>query len=216
MPRRSASAKTGQATFAEGINGMLKSLTDKSEKEKIAGVDLKKLSVEIAKAAKAEMKNVMESLANGKEFMTVVELKELCQKTKDEMVKKGMAGAYMFSCFPRVEKDLDRYITGDDLYITGDEFMIPGVPIWPKNKDELVKDYNDTWKCFDCAHMPRKVTRKEWKVARVQVRNGIFYPIVDHADQPDQPIIVYDMDNPAQAVVYVLNICVRDFLTFCK
>jgi hypothetical protein len=208
MPRRSASAQTGQAAFTEGINVMLKSLTDKSGKEKIVGVELKKFSVELAKAAKAEMKNVMESLANGNEFMTLVELKELCQTTKDEMTKKGMAGVYMFSCFPRVEKDLDRFITGD-------EFMIPRVPIWPKNKDELVKDYNDTWKCFDCTHIPRKVTRKEWKVARVQVRNGIFYPIVDHADQPDQPIIVYDMDNPSQSVVTVLNISVRDFLTLC-
>ena len=57
--------------------------------------------------------------------------------------------------------------------------MITRVPKWPKNKDELVTGFNDTWDCFNCAHMPRKVTRKEWKVARVQVRNGIFYPIVD-------------------------------------
>jgi hypothetical protein len=57
--------------------------------------------------------------------------------------------------------------------------MITRVPKWPKNKDELVTGFNDTWDCFNCAHMPRKVTRNEWKVARVQVRNGIFYPIVD-------------------------------------
>ena len=49
--------------------------------------------------------------------------------------------------------------------------MITRVPKWPKNKDELVTGFNDTWDCFNCAHMPRKVTRKEWKVARVHVRN---------------------------------------------
>jgi hypothetical protein len=42
--------------------------------------------------------------------------------------------------------------------------MITRVPKWPKNKDELVTGFNDTWDCFNCAHMPRKVTCKSGRL----------------------------------------------------
>jgi hypothetical protein len=120
------------------------------------------------------MKNVMKALVDksGKQFMTAVELKELMQAAKVEMNKLGQTEYLVSTDFREIEKVLDRNIAGD-------ESMITRVPKWPKNKDELITDYNDTWNCFHCAHMPRNVTRKEWKLARVQVRNGIFYPIVD-------------------------------------
>ena len=120
------------------------------------------------------MFNVMKALADksGKQFMTAVELKELMQATKVEMNKLGQSESLVPSNFCEMDNVLDRLIAGD-------ESMITRVPKWPKNKDELLTDYNDTWDCFNCAHMPRQVTRKEWKLARVQVRNGIFYPIVD-------------------------------------
>ena len=116
----------------------------------------------------------MTSLAekSGKQFMTAVELKELMQAAKVEMNKLGQGEYLVPSNFCEMDTVLDRLIAGD-------ESMITRVPKWPKNKDELVTGFNDTWDCFNCAHMPRKVTRKEWKLARVQVRNGIFYPIVD-------------------------------------
>jgi hypothetical protein len=118
--------------------------------------------------------NVMTSLADksGKQFMTAVELREMMQATAVEMNKLGYGNSPAPSMFCHVESVLDRFIAGD-------ESMLERVPKWPKNKDELVTGYNDTWHSFHCAHMPRKVTRKEWKLARVQVRNGIFYPIVD-------------------------------------
>ena len=118
--------------------------------------------------------NVMTSLVekSGKQFMTVVELKQLMQATKVEMNELGQTEYLVSTDFREIEKVLDRNIAGD-------ESMITRVPKWPKNKDELVTGFNDTWDCFNCAHMPRKVTRKEWKLARVQVRNGIFDPIVD-------------------------------------
>ena len=120
------------------------------------------------------MKNVMKALVDksGKQFMTAVELKELMQATKIEMNKLGQGESLVSSDFCQAESVLDRLIAGD-------ESMITRVPKWPKTKDKLVTGFNDTWDCFNCAHMPRKVTRKEWKLARVQVRNGIFYPIVD-------------------------------------
>jgi len=120
------------------------------------------------------LKNVMTSLAekSGKPFMTAVELQELMQAAKVEMNKLGRGESLVSSNFCEAANVLDRLIAGD-------ESMITRVPKWPKTKDKLVTDYNDTWDCFNCAHMPRKVTRKEWKLARVQVRNGIFYPIVD-------------------------------------
>ena len=120
------------------------------------------------------LKNVMTSLAekSGKQFMTAVELQELMQAAKVEMNKLGQTEYLVSTDFREIEKVLDRNIAGD-------ESMITRVPKWPKNKDELITDYNDTWNSFNCAHLPRKVTRKQWKVAQVQVRNGIFYPIVD-------------------------------------
>ena len=120
------------------------------------------------------LRNVMTSLAekSGKQFMTAVELKELMQAAKVEMNKLGQGEYLVPSNFCKADNVLDRIITGD-------ESMIMRVPKWPKHKDELMTDFNDTWDCFNCAHMPRKVTRKEWKVARVQVHNGIFHPIVD-------------------------------------
>ena len=120
------------------------------------------------------LKNVMTSLVekSGKQIMTAVELQELMQAAKVEMNKLGQGESLVSSNFCEMDNVLDRIIAGD-------KSMIMHVPKWPKNKDELITDYNDTWNCFHCAHMPRNVTRKEWKVARVQVRNGIFYPIVD-------------------------------------
>ena len=120
------------------------------------------------------LRNVMTSLAekSGKQFMTTVELKELMQAAKVEMNKLGQTEYLVSSNFCEADNVLDRIITGD-------ESMIMRVPKWPKNKDELITGFNDTWDCFNCAHMPRKVTRKEWKVARVHVRNGIFDPIID-------------------------------------
>jgi hypothetical protein len=128
-------------------------------------------SVQGAQDKYAGMANlVMQALANGNEISTPVEMKELCQATKNEMTRRGMAAAYMSSAIPDMEKAADRLIAED-------ESRISRMPKWPKNKDELVTGYNDTYDCFNCAHMPRKVSRTEWKVARFQVRNGIFYPI---------------------------------------
>ncbi len=120
------------------------------------------------------LKNVMKALPDksGKQFMTAVELKEFIQATKVEMIKLGHSESLVPSSFCEMDKVLDRLISRD-------ESMITRVSKWPKNKDELLTDYNDTWDYFNCAHMPHQVTRKEWKLARVQVRNGIFYPIVD-------------------------------------
>jgi hypothetical protein len=125
------------------------------------------------------LKNVMMSLAekSGKQFMTAVELKQLMQEVKVEMNKLGHGESLVPSNFCQVESVLDRLISGDNS-------MIMQVPKWPKNKDELLIDYNDTWDCFNCAHKPRKVTREEWKLAQVQVRNGIFDPIVDWTVDP--------------------------------
>jgi hypothetical protein len=170
MLKRRPSAKTGQSCYAEAIYAMLKVLANKSGKELMTNKEYKQLSVELAQTACDEIQNVMVSLANGKELMTTVGIKELTLATKDEIAKKGLTVAYEFSALPARVKALDRYIAGDESVITR-------VPKWPKNKDELFEVYNDTWDCFECAHAPRKVTRKEWKVARAQVRHGIFYPI---------------------------------------
>ena len=171
LPRRPpTSAKTTQAIYAEAVYVMLKVLAKKSGKEMLTHDQYKQLSADLAQTASDEMKNVMQSLTNGKEMATVDELKELTLATKDEMVKKGLAMAYKLSNLPDMEKNLDRQIAGD-------ESLITRVPKWPQKKDELFKGYNDTWECFKCANGPRKVTRKEWKVARAQVCNGIFYPI---------------------------------------
>ncbi len=170
MLNRRPSSKNNQGIYAEAIYVMLKLLANKSGKELMTNNEYKKLSHELAQTGVDERTNVMLSLANGKEVMTLEELKELTLATKDEMVKKGLVMAYEFSALPEMEKDLDRHIAGDECTITS-------VPKWPKKKDELLKGYNDTWDCFNYAHMPRKVTRTAWKVARVQVHNGIFYPI---------------------------------------
>jgi hypothetical protein len=168
--KRRPSSKTGQGWYAEAIYAMLKVLANKSGKELMTNYEYKQLSTELAQTAHEEMKNVMESIANGEELMDAVGLKKYTLAIKDKMVKKGLAMAYEFSALPEREKYLDRHIAGD-------ESLITRVPKWPNNKDELFQNYNDTWDCFKCAHSSRHVTRKEWKVARAQVRNGIFYPI---------------------------------------
>ena len=163
--------KPKKNVYASIIYIMLKVLASKSGKEMMNNKEYKQLSHELVETASDEREKIMLSLTKGEKFMEVVELKELIVATKDELLQKGLVMAYEFSSMDRTEKDLDRYIAGD-----GDD-MIEKVPQWPKNKDELITDYNDTWQCFHLANIGRKVTRKEWKVARVQVRNGIFYPI---------------------------------------
>ena len=170
MLKRRPSGKTCQACYAEAICVMLKVLADKCGKEMLTHDQYKQLSDELAQTAFDEMKNVMESLANGKQMVTAVEMRELILATKDEIAKKGLAVAFEFSAMPEREKALGRHIAGD-------ESLITRVPQWPKNKDELFQGYNDTWDCFKCANGPRKVTRTQWKVVRAQVCNGIFYPI---------------------------------------
>ena len=168
--------------YAEIIYIMLKVLANKSGKEMMNNKEYKQLSNELVETACDERQNIMVSLAKGKQFMDVVELKELTVETKDELLQKGLVMAYEFSLMDKVEKHLDRYIAGD-----GDDMIIQ-VPKWPENKDKLVTGYNDTWSCFNLANVGRKVTRKEWKVARVQVRNGIFYPI--------EPCIPEELSDP--------------------
>ena len=56
----------------------------------------------------------MQALANGKEVTTLVELKELCQATKNVMTRRGMAGGYMASAMPDLEKAVDRLIAEDE------------------------------------------------------------------------------------------------------
>ncbi len=175
MLKRRPSGKTGLACYAEAIHVMLKVLAGKSEKQMLTHDQYKQLSDELAQTAFDEMKNVMESLANGKQMVTAVEMRELILATKDEIAKKGLAVAFEFSAMPEREKALGRHIAGD-------ESLITRVPQWPKNKDELFHGYNDTWDCFKCANGPRKVTRTQWKVARAQVCNGIFYPIESASD----------------------------------
>ena len=184
LPRRPpTSAKTTQAIYAEVVYVMLKVLGNTSGKKMLTHDQYKQLSADLAQTAVDEVKNVMQSLTNGKEMATVDELKELTLATKDEMVKKGLAMAYKLSNLPEMEKILDRHIAGD-------ESLITRLPKWPKKKDELFKGYNDTWDCFKCANGPRKVTRKEWKVARAQVCAGIFYPI-----ESDWDVANYEVTN---------------------
>ena len=65
-------------------------------------------SAQAAHEQNAEMIiSVMMTLGKGKENMSPVEMRELYQATKDEMIKRGMAAAYMSSVMPEMEKELD-------------------------------------------------------------------------------------------------------------
>ncbi len=168
------SSKKDLGIYAEAIYGMLKFLDKKSGKELMTNKEYKHLSNELVETADDARMNIMVSLANGKQFMELEELKELAVATKDELVKKGLIMAYEFSSLDEMKKELDHVIAAGELEIIKRTISVPK---WPENKDELIDGYNDTWQCFNSAHSPRQVTRKAWKVARVQVRNGIFYPI---------------------------------------
>ena len=132
-------------------------------------------------AAKRVVRKFMKALAEQAltRSITAVELKEFIMAKIVEL-NKLHHGKYIVPS--ELDIVVERLVAGDECLQEKVRSLFMRVPRWPKNKDELVVDVNDTWYSFFCAHKPRKTTRRKWLRARAQVRSGIFEPIVRAAE----------------------------------